>query len=157
MYFAPVAGIAVSGLNSNIPTLRSKRVITMQFCAGYTPAAAGPDTVTLKVPDSAIDGTTDITFILRELDVRVETPSAGSSRIMVEKYSGTTAFAYSATGTSMVGGFGITISGAGTYFTSTNSFTAGALVTSNDKIRLNWTLLNATHANFSIQLTMEEV
>jgi hypothetical protein len=57
----------------------------------------------------------------------------------------------------MIGGFGITLTGAGTYFTSTSSFAAGALVTSNDKLRINWTLLNATHANFSIQLTMEEV
>ena len=76
---------------------------------------------------------------------------------MVERYNGTTAFGYSATGTSLIGGLGLTIQGAGIYFTSTNTFAAGALVTSNDKIRLNWTLLNATHANFSVQLTMEQV
>jgi hypothetical protein len=58
----------------------------------------------------------------------------------------------------LIAGFGITLSGAAIYTTSvsTNNF-AGTLVTSNDKLRVNWTLLNATHANFSIQLTMEEL
>ncbi len=159
MYFAaPGSGIAFSAATANTPVVRAKRGFTMQFCAGYTPTAAGPDTVILKIPESASDGISDITFILRELDIRVETPSAGQSRIQLEKYSGTTAFALGGgTGNSMIGGFGITLTGAGTYFTSTSSFAAGALVTSNDKLRLNWTLLNATHANFSVQLTMEEV
>jgi hypothetical protein len=157
MFFAPVVGIGVSPVGSNTAQLRRRRTLTFQFCAGFTPAASGPDSVVLKIPDSALDGTTDVTYTLRELDVRVETPSSGSSRIMVERYNGTGAFAYAATGTSLVGGLGLTISGAGIYFTSTTSFAAGALVTSNDKLRLNWTLLNATHANFSIQLTMEQV
>jgi hypothetical protein len=159
MYFAaPGSGIAFSAATANTPVVRAKRGFTMQFCAGYTPTASGPDTVILKIPESASDGISDITFILRELDIRVETPSAGQSRIQLEKYSGTTAFALGGgTGNSMIGGFGITLTGAGTYFTSTSSFAAGALVTSNDKLRLNWTLLNATHANFSVQLTMEEV
>jgi hypothetical protein len=158
MFFvAAGAGIAFSANNANIATIRQKRALTMQFCAGYTPVAAGPDTVVLKVPDSAVDGLTDITYILREIDIRVETPSAGQSRIQLEKYSGTTAFTLGATGSSMIAGLGITLTGAGTHFTSTNSFVAGSLVTSNDKLRVSWTLLNATHANFSIQLTMEEV
>jgi hypothetical protein len=158
MYFvAPGAGIAFSNATNNLPTIRARRSITMQFSAGYTPAAAGPDTVVLKIPDSSIDGVTDVTYLLREFDVRVETPSSGSSRIQLEKYTGTGAFTLGGTGYSMIGGFGITLTGAGTYFTSTASFAAGAFVTSNDKLRVNWTLLNATHANFTIQLTMQEV
>ena len=157
MYFAaPGAGIAFSTTTGNLPTIRAKRALTMQFSAGYTPVAAGPDNVILKVPQ-AVDGTSLTTFVLRELDIRVETPSAGQSRIQLEKYTGTTAFTLGATGTSMIGGFGVTLTGAAIYTTSVNSFAAGALVTSNDKLRLNWTLLNATHANFTIQLTMEEV
>ncbi len=156
-FAAPGSGIAFSSAVGNTPIIRTKRAVTMQFCAGYTPTAAGPDIVVLKVPESPTDGLTDVTFRLREIDIRVETPSAGQSRIMLEKYSGTTAFTYSATGTSMIAGFGITLTGAGTHFTSTNTFASGSLVTSNDKLRLNWTLLNATHANFSIQVTMEEV
>jgi fibronectin-binding autotransporter adhesin len=158
MYFvAPGSGIAFSAATANTPTLRAKRAFTMQFCAGFTPTVAGPDFVVLKVPESATDGISDITFRLRELDIRVETPSSGSSRIQLEKYRGSTAFTLAATGSSMIGGLGITLSGAGIYFTSTNSFLAGSFVTSNDKLRLSWTLLNATHANFSVQLTMEEV
>ena len=101
---------------------------------------------------------TDVTYRVREFDVRVETASAGPSRIQLEKYTGTTAFTYAATGSSMIAGFGVTLTGAAIYTTSvsTNTF-AGTLVTSNDKLRLNWTLLNATHANFSVQLTIEEV
>ena len=158
MYFvAPGSGIAFSSATANTPLIRAKRAVTMQFSAGYTPLAAGPDNVILKVPESAVDGLADVTYILREIDIRVETPSAGTSRIQLEKLSSTGAFVLGGTGYSMIGGFGITLTGAGTYFTSTNSFLAGSLVTSNDKLRINWTLLNATHANFSIQLTMEEV
>jgi hypothetical protein len=158
MYFAaPGSGIAFSSPTANTPVIRARRSITMQFCAGYTPLAAGPDNVILKIPDSAQDGVTDITYVLREFDIRVETPSAGTSRVQLEKLTSTGAFVLGGTGYSMIGGFGITLTGAGTYFTSTSSFAAGALVTSNDKLRVNWTLLNATHANFSIQLTMQEV
>ncbi len=159
MYFvAPGSGIAFSNATSNTPTLRVKRALTIQFCAGYTPTSAGPDSVTIKIPDSTTDGVTDVTYRLREFDVRVETPSAGPSRLQLERFSTTGALTYAATGTSMIAGLGITLSGAGIYSTSvsTNSF-AGTLVTSNNKLRVNWTLLNATHANFSIQLTMEEL
>jgi hypothetical protein len=158
-YFAaPGSGIAFSSATANTPVIRTRRSITMQFCAGYTPLAAGPDNVILKIPDSSHDGITDITYRLREFDVRVETPSSGSSRVQLERFSTTGALTYAATGTSMIAGLGVTLSGAGIYSTSvsTNSF-AGTLVTSNNKLRVNWTLLNATHANFSIQLTMEEV
>jgi hypothetical protein len=158
MYFvAPGAGIAFSNAVTNVPAIRAKRALTLQFSAGYTPLAAGPDNVILKIPESAVDGTTDVTYQLREIDIRVETPSAGTSRIQLEKYTGTTAFTLGGgVGLSLIGGFGITLTGAGTYFTSTN-FPSGVLTTSNDKLRINWTLLNATHANFSIQLTLEEV
>ena len=157
MYFvAPGAGIAFSASTANTPTIRAKRALTLQFAAGYTPLAAGPDNVILKIPQ-AVDGVSLTTFQLRELDIRVETPSAGQSRIQLEKYTGTTAFTLGGgVGLSMVAGFGITLTGAGTYTTST-SFAAGVLTTSNDKLRLNWTLLNASHANFTVQLTMEEV
>jgi hypothetical protein len=157
MYFAaPGAGIAFSNATTNTPTIRAKRALTLQFAAGYTPLAAGPDNVILKIPQ-AVDGVSLTTFQLRELDIRVETPSAGQSRIQLEKYTGTTAFTLGGgVGLSIVAGFGITLTGAGTFTTST-SFAAGVLTTSNDKLRLNWTLLNATHANFTVQLTMEEV
>jgi len=159
MFFAPVgAGLASTVNNASTPFLRAKRTLTIQFCAGYTPTSAGADSVTIKIPESATDGVTDVTFRLREFDVRVETPSSGPSRIQLEKFTGTGALTYAATGSSLLGGFGITLTGAAIYTTSVPSaLFAGSLVTSNDKLRLNWTLLNATHANFSVQLTLEEV
>ncbi len=159
MYFAPVgSGLASTINNASTPFIRARRALTIQFCAGYTPTSAGADSVTIKVPQSAVDGVTDVTYRLREFDVRVETPSSGPSRLQLEKYTGTSAFAYAATGTSLIGGFGVTLTGAAIYTTSVSTATfAGSFVTSNDKLRLNWTLLNATHANFSVQLTLEEV
>ena len=156
-YAAPGSGIAFSSATANTPTLRAKRPIALQFSAGYTPTAAGADTVILRVPESATDGTTVLTYNLRRFQVRVETPSAGSSRLQLERSSTDTgAFTLAASGSSHIGGFGVTIAGAGIYLTSATSF-SGTLVTSGNLLRLNWTLLNATHANFSAQLLLEEV
>jgi hypothetical protein len=157
MYFAaPGSGIAFSSATANTPLIRAKRALNLQFSAGYTPAAAGPDNVVLTIPDSAVDGTSVVTYRLRDFYIRVETPSAGSSRIQLERSTGTGAFTLAATGSSYLGGLGLTISGAGTYVTTTTTF-AGAFLTSGDNVRLNWSLLNATHANFSVQLLLEEV
>ena len=158
MYFAaPGSGIAFSSATANTPLIRAKRPIELQFSAGYTPAAAGADTVILRVPESATDGTTALTYNLRRFQVRVETPSAGSSRLQLERSSTDTgAFTLAASGSSHIGGFGVTITGAGIYLTSVTTF-SGSLVTSGNLLRLNWTLLNATHASFSVQLILEEV
>jgi len=158
MYFAaPGAGIAFSNATSNTATLRAKRALNLQFCSGFTPAAAGADTAILRIPESASDGITQITYNLRRFQVRVETPSAGSSRLQLERSSSDTgAFALAASGSSHIGGLGVTITGAGIYLTSVTSF-SGTFVTSGNLLRLNWTLLNATHANFSINLVLEEV
>ena len=157
MSFAgPGSGISFSSATTNTPIIRTKRPLSMQFSAGYTPLAAGPDNVVLTIPDSAVDGISQVTFSLKDFYIRVETPSAGSSRIQLERSTGTGAFTLAATGSSYISGFGLTISGAGIYTTQTSSF-AGTLLTSGDNLRLNWTLLNATHANFSVQLLLEEV
>jgi hypothetical protein len=158
MYFvAPGSGIAFSSAISNAPIIRAKRPLNLLFTSGFTPLAAGSDTAIIRVPESATDGTTVLTYNLRRFQVRVETPSAGSSRLQLERSSTDTgAFALAATGSSHIGGFGVTISGAGIYLTSVTSF-AGSLVTSGNLLRLNWTLLNATHANFSVNLILEEV
>ena len=156
-YFtAPGSGIAFSSATANTPIIRTKRPLNLQFSSGYTPLAAGPDNVVLTIPDSPIDGVSQVTYNLRDFYIRVETPSAGSSRIQLERSTGTGAFTLAATGSSYLGGLGLTISGAGIYVTQTTTF-AGAFLTSGDNLRLNWTLLNATHANFSVQLLLEEV
>ena len=159
MYFAPAeGGLATTSATGSRPVLRQKQNHHIWFSGGYTPLSAGPDNVIFQIPDLYIDGTSDITYNLEAFYIRVETPSAGSSRIQVEKSSTRTgAFTLAATGSSLISGFGLTIAGAGIYITDTSVFGAGILVTSGDLLRLNWTLLNATHANFSVQLTLAEI
>ena len=159
MYFVPMTGgLASTTATGNLPAFRMKQHHHIWFCSGYTPVVAGADSVVFRVPDSSEDGLTDVTFSLKEFDIRVETDSIGESRIQVEKSSTNTgAFTLASTGSSLVSGFGLTVSGSGIFVTHTTTFGAGIFVTSNDLLRLNWTLLNATHANFSVQLTLVEV
>ena len=159
MFFAPLeGGLATTSVTGNRVVLRNKMEHHVWMSAGYTPLSAGADNVIYRVPDSSEDGTTDLTFSLKEFTIRVETPSAGSSRIQLELSSTRTgAFTLGGTGSSLIGGSGLTISGAGIYLTTLSTFPAGIFVTSGDLIRLNYNLLNATHANFSVQFTLNEV
>jgi hypothetical protein len=132
-------------------TIRAKRPLVISFCSGYTPTAAGADTVIVRIPDSPTDGTTSLTYIPKEFHVRVETPSAGTSTIQLEKYTGTSAFSGTAVSS-------LTITGGAVYEVQGSAFAAAGLaLTSNDKLRINFTALNATHANFSVSLVLEEV
>ena len=132
-------------------TIRAKRPLVISFCSGYTPTAAGADTVIVRIPDSPTDGTTALTYIPKEFHVRVETPSAGTSTIQLEKYTGTSAFSGTAVSS-------LTITGGAVYEVQGSAFAAAGLaLTSNDKLRINFTALNATHANFSVSLELEEV
>jgi hypothetical protein len=156
-YFAaPGSGIAFSSATSNTPIIRAKRPLNLQFCAGYTPLASGPDYVVLTIPNSPENGTTSVTYRLREFTTRVEVPATGLSRIQLERSAGIGSFVLAATGSSYIAGFGLSIQGAGIYTTNTTTFT-GAFVTSGNNLRLNWTLLSANHGYFSVQLLLEEV
>lgn len=132
-------------------TIRSKRHVNLTFCSGFTPVASGADTVVLRVPDSPSDGTTSLTYKPQEFFIRVETASATASTVQLEKYTGTGAF--SGTAITSIG-----ISGASTFErTGTVFAAAGSLLTSGDKLRINFTTLSASHANFSVYLLLEEV
>ena len=149
-YFAaPGPGIAFSSATANTPLIRAKRPIYMTFCAGYTPITTGADSVVLRVPHSPSDGTTSVTYRPQEIHIRVETPSAGTSTIILEKYTGTSAFSGTAITT-------ISVSGAALYEID-HSFAAGIFFTSTDKLRLNFSALNSTHQGFSVYVEMEEV
>jgi len=132
-------------------TLRALRPLVITLCAGFTPGAAGVDNVVIRIPDSPDDGITSITYRPEEFHIRVETPSSGTSTIELQKSRAVGAFS----GLAMTS---LNIAGAGIYETSTLNFsTSGSLVTSGDKIRLNFSTLNATHQNFSIYLELQEV
>lgn len=147
------SGISFStgGTITTTGTIRAKRPLVLGFSSGYTPVTSGADNVVLRIPDSASDGVSAITYRPQEFHIRVETPSSGTSTIQLDKYTGTGAFSATAVTS-------ISIAGAAIYETQTSTFsTAGSLLTSGDKLRINFTALNATHANFTIYLELEEV
>ena len=140
-------------------TVRRKTHYNLTFMSGYTPTAAGVDTVVLRVPESAADGGALI-YNCRKVVLRVETPSAGTSTINVQKYAsgGVTAFSTTSTGsTTNILSAALSITGATTYEASSSTFAAGhGTVAGGDKLRINFTALNATHNSFNISLLLEE-
>jgi hypothetical protein len=140
-------------------TIRRRTSYNLIFMSGYTPTAAGVDTVVLRVPDSAADAGALI-YNCREVLIRVETPSAGTSTINVQKYAGagTTAFSTTSTGsTTNILSAALSITGATVYEAASTTFAAGhGTVAGGDKLRINFTALNATHASFNISLLIEE-
>ena len=143
------SGVAVTNGSGSI-TVRQKRPLTLTFCSGFTPAATGVDSVVLRIPDSPADGSTSLTYNLRELFLRVETPSAGTSTVQVEYYTGTSAFS----ATNLLSS-ALSATGAAAYEFASTGFSTSTLA-SGTKLRLNFTAINATHANFFIQLLLEE-
>ena len=142
---------AVLGPITTTGHIRALRPLVISFCAGFTPVTSGADSVVIRIPDSPEDGVIPLTYRPEEFHVRVETPSAGTSTIQIDKSSGLGAF-------SAIAVTSINIAGAGIYETSTINFsTAGTFLTSGDKLRLNFTTLNSTHASFSIYLELQEV
>jgi hypothetical protein len=140
-------------------TIRRRTSYNLIFMSGYTPTAAGVDTVVLRVPDSAADAGALI-YNCREVLIRVETPSAGTSTINVQKYAGagTTAFSTTSTGsTTNILSAALSITGATVYEATSATFAAGhGTVAGGDKLRINFTALNATHVAFYISLLIEE-
>lgn len=144
-------------------TVRIKRFYRLLFMSGYTPTAAGVDSVTLKVPDNVDTGASDEIYTCKEVFLRVETATAGTSTINIQKYgyaggTGTSLFSTSSTGsTTNILAAALSISGATTYETGSSSFAAGhGTVGSGDKLRVNFTALNASHTSFTISLLIEE-
>jgi hypothetical protein len=140
-------------------TIRRRTSYSLTFMSGYTPTAAGVDTVILRVPDSAADAGALI-YNCREVLIRVETPSAGTSTINVQKYAGagTSAFSTTSAGsTTNILSAALSITGATTHEASSTTFAAGhGTVAGGDKLRINFTALNATHVAFNISLLIEE-
>jgi hypothetical protein len=154
------AGISFGGSTiTTTGTIRRKTHYNLTFMSGYTPTASGVDTVVLRVPDSAADSGANI-YNCREVVLRVETPSAGTSTINVQKYAGggVTAFSTTSTGsTTNILSAALSITGATTYEASSSTFAAGhGTVAGGDKLRINFTALNATHVAFNISLLLEE-
>lgn len=144
-------------------TIRSKRAYRLLFMSGYTPNASGVDAVTLKVPDNVATGLADEIYDCREVFIRVETANAGTSTINIQKYAwnagtGNSAFSTTSTGsTTNILSAALSISGATTHEAGNSTFAAGhGTCASGDKLRVNFTALNASHTSFTISLLIEE-
>lgn len=144
-------------------TIRQKRFYRMLFMSGYTPTAAGVDAVVFKVPDNIDTGASDEIYNCREVFLRVETATAGTSTINIQKYAynsgtGTSLFSTSSTGsTTNILAAALSISGATTYETGSSTFAAGhGTCASGDKLRVNFTAVNASHTSFTVSLLIEE-
>lgn len=129
---------------------KDTRVVLVTFCSGFTPSGTGADSVVFRVPESSADGTTSVTYNVRRLQIRVETASANTTSVQVERSTAAGAFS----GSNMMSS-ALSISGSSTYEANTQTFST-TTVASGDKMRLNFTALGAGHATFTITLLLEE-
>ena len=143
-------------------TIRRRTSYNLVFMSGYTPNASGVDTVVLRVPDSAADAAS-VVYNCREVIMRVETANAGTSTINIQKYgiatgTGTSLYSTTSTGsTTNILSAALSITGATTYEAASTTFAAGhGTCATGDKLRVNFTALNASHTNFTISLLIEE-
>ena len=169
MAFVPLIGLGVSTFASNnAVSITHIEPFMVTFCSGYTPTATGADSVVFRFPENVVDGSSSISYNIRRVQMRVETLSSGTSTIRLEKYGwnagvGTGAFSTSSTGsTANVMLVPLNIGGVGmgeTFVTSASiGFSAnGTSFVSGDKLRVNFTTLNATHANFTITALVDTI
>jgi hypothetical protein len=167
MTFGTLTGVGISITASSIGfTISHQDPHIMYFCAGYTPTAAGVDSVVLMAPFSTVDGTSIIPYTIRRVHWRTETQAAGTSTILIQKYAynngaGITTFSTAATGsTANILATPLNLAGAavGETFVTSGSIgfsTGGASCVSGDKFRVNFSTLNASHANFSIFMILD--
>jgi hypothetical protein len=126
-----------------------------ELAKGYTPLATGGDTYEYIVPHSSKDGTTSVTYNVRRVYIRVGVADAGTSTIQIERSTGTGVF----TATSMLSA-GLTVTGGSVYEayalqTGTTPTISTTTVNSGDKLRFNFTALDAAHANFTITILLQ--
>ena len=169
MAFVPLIGLGVSSFASNnAVSITHLEPFMVTFCSGYTPTATGADSVVFRFPENVVDGSSSIAYTLRRVQMRVETLSSGTSTIRLEKYGwnagvGTGAFSTTSTGSTAnvmlvplnIGGVGM-----GETFVTSASIgfsTGGTSFVSGDKLRVNFTTLNATHANFTITALVDTI
>ena len=169
MAFAPITGLGISVLASATGiTISHQAPFMVYFCAGYTPNNTGADSFVFTTPWSTTDGITSLSYNIRRVQMRVETSSSGTSTIKLEKYAfnvgtGISAFSTSAVGsTANILAQDLNIAGAAiaeTFVTSASiGFSTGfGTCVSGDKFRLNFTALNATHANFSVFMLLDSI
>jgi hypothetical protein len=154
------AGIGISIVNGNGSiTINNFRPVVLNMASGFTPVGIGTDYNILRVPEGK--NNTNASYNIRKVVMGVGTTSSGTSTIRVEKSTGphtsTSGFNLSSTGStwnsmsadlSLLGGLGET-----SWVTFTSGYGTAA---TGDRIRLNFTAVDSTHANFIVQMLLEE-
>ena len=151
-------GISIPSSTGSV-TVSIGRPIVLNMASGFTPVGIGTDYNILRVPEGKSNSNT--IYSIRKVVMGVGTTSSGTSTIRVEKsigpHTSTSGFNLSSTGStwnamsadlSLLGGLGET-----SWVTFTSGYGTAA---TGDRIRLNFTAVDSTHANFIVQMLLEE-
>ena len=132
----------------------TKRFHLLTLAAGYTPATGTTaDDAVYRIPYSPADGSTQLTWNVREAFLRTETTAAGISTVQIEYNTGTGVFD-PPTGVVLTG-IGLSVGGAGVAETFHRTFNQSTL-TSGTKVRLRFGTINSSHSDLLITLLLEE-
>ena len=152
------AGISIPSSTGSV-TVSIGRPVVLNLASGFTPVGIGTDYNILRVPEGK--NNTNTNYNIKKVIMGVGTTSSGTSTIRLEKssgpHTGLVGFSISSTAStfnamtsdlSLIGGLGET---------SWVDFKSGyGTAATGDRIRVNYTAVDATHANFIIQCLLEE-
>ncbi len=151
-------GISIPSTTGSV-TVSIGRPVVLNMASGFTPVGIGTDYNILRVPEGK--NNTNTSYNLKKLVLGVGTTSSGTSTIRVEKsagpHTGTSGFSLASAGSSWnVMSADLSLL-SGIAETSWTTFSAGyGTVATGDRVRLNFTAVDSTHANFFVQMLLEE-
>ncbi len=151
-------GISVPSTTGSV-TVSIGRPVVLNLASGFTPVGIGTDYNILRVPEGK--NNTNTNYNIKKVVMGVGTTSSGTSTIRLEKssgpHTGTTGFSLSSTAssTNLMSADLSLLSGLGE--TSWITFGSGyGTVATGDRMRLNYTAVDSAHANFIVQVLLEE-
>jgi hypothetical protein len=151
-------GISLPSTTGSV-TVSIGRPVMLNLASGFTPVGIGTDYNILRVPEGK--NNTNTNYTIRKVVMGVGATSSGTSTIRVEKssgpHTGTLGFSLSSaastfnmmsTDLSLLSGLGET-----SWITFASGFGTAA---TGDRIRVNYTAVDSAHANFIVQMLLEE-
>jgi hypothetical protein len=151
-------GISLPSTTGSV-TVSIGRPVVLNLASGFTPVGIGTDYNILRVPEGK--NNTNTNYTIRKVVMGVGATSSGTSTIRVEKssgpHTGTLGFSLSSaastfnmmsTDLSLLSGLGET-----SWITFASGFGTAA---TGDRIRVNYTAVDSAHANFIVQMLLEE-
>jgi hypothetical protein len=151
-------GLSVTSSTGSV-TVKNVRPVVLNLASGFTPVGIGTDYNILRVPEGKSNNFTN--YNITKVVMGVGTTSSGTSTIRVEKssgpHTGTIGFSLSspASTTNIMSVDLSLLSGLGE--TSWITFASGfGTAATGDRIRVNYTAVDSAHANFIVQMLLEE-